>query len=115
MDDQSKLQSDSNVASSQQEVVSVFGASTEGTQESSSLSVPEGSLTSTSVASLPDEAKQKNQTAPKENKEYDLTYKQQLKQDAMLWAEFLYSEYKREKVLLEEAQTMPTHYDDPTA
>jgi hypothetical protein len=26
-----------------------------------------------------------------------LTYKQQLKQDAMLWAEFLYAEYKREK------------------
>ena len=31
-----------------------------------------------------------------------LTYKQQLKQDAMLWAEFLYSEYKREKILKEE-------------
>lgn len=44
-----------------------------------------------------------------------LTYKQQLKQDAMRWAEFLYSEYKREKVLLEEAQTMPTHYDNPDA
>lgn len=28
-----------------------------------------------------------------------LTYKQQLKQDAMLWAEFLYAEYKREKAL----------------
>lgn len=44
-----------------------------------------------------------------------LTQKQQLKQDAMLWAEFLYSEYKREKVLKEEAQTMPTHYDNPDA
>lgn|GEM_PF-4374913 len=44
-----------------------------------------------------------------------LTYKQQLKQDAMLWAEFLYSEYKREKALKEEAQTKPTYYDDPNA
>jgi len=39
-----------------------------------------------------------------------LTYKQQLKQDAMLWAKFLYAEYKREK-----AQVMPTHYDKPNA
>ncbi len=44
-----------------------------------------------------------------------LTYKQQLKQDAMLWAEFLYSEYKLEKALKEEAQTTPTHYDNPDA
>ena len=44
-----------------------------------------------------------------------LTYKQQLKQDAMLWAEFLYSEYKREKALTEGAQTKPTHYDKPDA
>lgn len=59
--------------------------------------------------------KKTEKSTPKENKEYGLTYKQQLKQDAMLWAEFLYSEYKREKVLLEEAQTMPTHYDKPIA
>ena len=44
-----------------------------------------------------------------------LTPKQQIKQDAMLWAEFLYSEYKREKALREEAQTKPTHYDNPDA
>jgi hypothetical protein len=44
-----------------------------------------------------------------------LTYKQQLKQDAALWAEFLYSEYKREKTLREGEQTMPTHYDNPDA
>lgn len=43
--------------------------------------------------------------------ESGLTKNQQLKQDAMLWAEFLYSEYKREKALLGEAQTKPTHYD----
>lgn len=59
--------------------------------------------------------KQNNQAHPKENGDIGLTYKQHLKQDAMLWAEFLYSEYKREKVLLEEVQTMPTHYDNPTA
>lgn len=102
-------------SSPHQEAVGNFVVPTERKEESSSLSVPEGSLDSTSTASLPDEAKQKNQTTPKENKEYGLTYKQQLKQDAMLWAEFLYSEYKREKVLLEEAQTMPTHYDKPIA
>jgi hypothetical protein len=44
-----------------------------------------------------------------------LTDNQQLKQDAMLWAEFLYSEYKREKALSGEAQTKPTHYDNPDA
>jgi len=44
-----------------------------------------------------------------------LTYKQQLKQDAVLWAEFLYSEYKRNKALTEETQIMPTHYDNPDA
>ena len=44
-----------------------------------------------------------------------LTYKQQLKQDAMLWAEFLYSEYKRHKALLEEAQPKPTYHDDQDA
>lgn len=44
-----------------------------------------------------------------------LTHKQQLKQDAALWAEFLYSEYKREKTLREGEQTMPTHYDNPDA
>lgn len=44
-----------------------------------------------------------------------LTYKQQLKQDAMLWAEFLYAEYKREKALWEVAQSMPTHYDNSDA
>lgn len=37
-----------------------------------------------------------------EESDGDLTYKQQLKQDAMLWAEFLYGEYKREKMLTEE-------------
>jgi hypothetical protein len=52
---------------------------------------------------------------PEEANTSGLTYKQQLKQDAMLWAEFLYSEYKREKALKEEAQTMPTHYDNPDA
>ena len=45
-----------------------------------------------------------------------LTYKQQLKQDAMLWAEYLYSEYKREQASLEEAldneQIKPTYHDD---
>lgn len=45
-----------------------------------------------------------------------LTYKQQLKQDAMLWAEYLYSEYKREQTSLEEAldneQLKPTYHDD---
>jgi hypothetical protein len=51
---------------------------------------------------------------PEANKR-GLNYKQQLKQDAMLWAEFLYSEYKREKALKEEAQTKPTHYDKPDA
>lgn len=55
------------------------------------------------------------QSTPKKIEEHGLTYKQQLKQDAMLWAEFLYSEYKREKALLEEVQTMPTHYDNPDA
>lgn len=44
-----------------------------------------------------------------------LTYKQKLKQDAILWAEFLYAEYKREKALFEEAQVMPTHYDKSDA
>lgn len=52
---------------------------------------------------------------PEEENANGLTYKQQLKQDAMLWAEFLYAEYKREKALLEEAQIMPTHYDNPDA
>lgn len=52
---------------------------------------------------------------PKDANAGGLTYKQQLKQDAMLWAEFLYSEYKREKALKEEAQTKPTHYDNPDA
>lgn len=52
---------------------------------------------------------------PNEVNANGLTYKQQLKQDAMLWAEFLYSEYKREKALIEEAQTKPTHYDNPDA
>lgn len=33
----------------------------------------------------------------------------------MLWAEFLYSEYKREKALLEEAQAKPTRYDKQDA
>lgn len=47
--------------------------------------------------------------------ESGLTYSQQLKQDAMLWAEFLYSEYKREKALLGDAQTKPTHYDNSDA
>lgn len=32
----------------------------------------------------------------------DLTYKQQSRQDAMLWAEFLYAEYKRHKTKLGE-------------
>ncbi len=41
-----------------------------------------------------------------------LTPKQQLKQDAMLWAEFLYSEFQREKALREGEQQMPTHYDN---
>ena len=41
-----------------------------------------------------------------------LTYKQQLKQDAVLWAEFLYSEYKRKQAQAKEAQSKPTHYDD---
>lgn len=57
--------------------------------------------------------KHKATKSPTEENTGGLTYKQQLKQDAMLWAEFLYSEYKREKALLEEAQEMPTHYDKP--
>lgn len=85
-------------SSPHQEAVGDFVVPTEKTEESSLLNVPDES-----------------QASPKEIGEHDLTYKQQLKQDAMLWAEFLYGEYKREKVLLEEAQTMPTHYDDPTA
>lgn len=52
---------------------------------------------------------------PNEANMNGLTYTQQLKQDAMLWAEFLYSEYKREKAQEEEAQTKPTHYDNPDA
>lgn len=44
---------------------------------------------------------QQTQIPPNEN-DGGLTYRQQLKQDAMLWAEFLYSEYKREKMLKEE-------------
>lgn len=44
-----------------------------------------------------------------------LTFNQRLKQDAMLWAEFLYSEYKREKALKEEAQTKPTYHDNTDA
>jgi hypothetical protein len=39
-----------------------------------------------------------------------LTYSQQLKQDAVLWAEFLYAEYKREKAQLEDTQIMDTSY-----
>jgi hypothetical protein len=59
------------------------------------------------------EQKSESKSTPPD--ELVLTARQQLKQDAMLWAEFLYSEYKREKALLEEAQTMPTHYDNPDA
>jgi len=35
---------------------------------------------------------------------YSLTYKQQLKRDAILWAEFLYVEYKEEKAFIEEGE-----------
>ena len=43
----------------------------------------------------------------------ELSYSQQLKQDAMLWAEFLYSEYKREKSSFEEKiiTKKPTYHD----
>jgi len=80
-----------------------------GTIVSYPLEVPVG-LEATSTA-FPEK---KTQTAPGE-REAGLTYKQQLKQDAMLWAEFLYSEYKHEKALREGAQSKPTHYDKSDA
>jgi len=49
------------------------------------------------------------------NGNYGLTYKQQLRKDALLWAEFLYSEYKREKELRGNAQLKPTYHDNPHA
>jgi hypothetical protein len=77
--------------------------------------VPTGTTEKPVLSGEPSESNQKNQTTPKENKGYGLTPKQQLKQDAALWSEFLYSEYKREKALREGAQTMPTHYDNSDA
>jgi hypothetical protein len=41
-----------------------------------------------------------------------LTYKQQLRKDALLWAEFMYSEYKRVKEQREDAQSKPTYHDN---
>lgn len=102
MDDLSKVQPESNTISPHQEAVGDFVVQT-GTTEKPVLSGESS------------DAKQKNQTIPKENKGYGLTPKQQLRQDAALWAEFLYSEYKREKALREGAQTMPTHYDNSDA
>lgn len=58
-----------------------------------------------SSGEAPEQAATKKQNTVKTSTEQDgdgLTYKQQLKQDAMLWAEFLYGEYKREKMLTEE-------------
>ena len=60
-------------------------------------------------------SEQKSKNTSTASEKPALTPKQQLKQDAMLWAEFLYSEYKRKKALIEEVQTMPTHYDNPDA
>lgn len=102
MDDQSAIQLESNTVSPHQEAVGDFV-------------VPTGTTEKPVLSGEPSDANQKNQTTPKENKGYGLTYKQQLKQDAALWAEFLYSEYKREKTLREGEQTMPTHYDNPDA
>jgi hypothetical protein len=48
-------------------------------------------------------SEQQNKKPIKGKSDGPLTYKQQLKQDAMLWAEFLYAEYKREKTLEGEA------------
>lgn len=67
------------------------------------------------AAHLESNAKQKAKKILANKQFTGLTYKQQLKQDAMLWAEFLYAEYKREKALLEEAQVMPMYYDKPNA
>lgn len=80
-----------------------------GTAVSYPLEVPVGSESTSKITAS------KNVTSLSNTGGSGLTYKQQLKQDAMLWAEFLYSEYKREKTPREEAQTMPTHYDNPDA
>jgi len=42
----------------------------------------------------------------------ELPYKLQLKQNTILWAEYLYREYKREKSALGEDNQKPTHHDD---
>jgi hypothetical protein len=47
--------------------------------------------------------------------DYSLTYKQQLRKDALLWAEFMYSEYKRVKEQREDAQLKPTYHDNADA
>lgn len=81
-----------------------------GTTMSYPLEVP---VESNATPSAPPSQKLKGLLSKKNSS--GLTHKQQLKQDAALWAEFLYAEYKRNKAQCEEAQTMPTHYDNPDA
>lgn len=76
--------------------------------------VSESIMDSCFTPSVGDFEKQKSGLKKQQNT--TLTYKQTLRQDAMLWAEFLYSEYSREKALREGAPTVkPTYYDDTNA